>query len=620
MFQSIFSRLSSVFGGKSSTPPEYHLVEVVRIAPNRFKVSSLKLSNPVVLIHGRRSNLFLVLKEGNSQSLFVRGSNNYGELGIGERRKEVNDLEEVFKITDSEIKFVKSGGRHSILVVRKEGQDEIYSCGYNNYSQCGIKVFHKPGWYDNYDSDTTTENKEYVNSWSKGEWPPKKYINKRRKRNIMKSTKNSSSQLSSQSISARQTDVQFDIELISQPQEPNLFQSTQDVDTTDLDQFISNSNIALGSLDEVVTSQNSNITSKEIDVSSPIRRHSLRRSSSNGIDQLDESGKASQSVGTDTNVESSSQRSRSNSVLSSDSEEESLEDWRIKLIECGACHTVIVTESNRIFVRGYNEMGMCGLGNTEHAFEWEELISSNLQGEEIRHIATQCFSTFFLTATNNIYVCGYRMHGRGSARMDCNLVPTRISYPFPGPITHLEAGEDHVLVVTEDSNLYACGTNRHFECGFDNNHNRHEFEKVNSDILNSIDTIKKITCGVNNSLLISTDGKLRAFGEFFSKLDDDEYLLIDDGYFHDATILNDRFIFIRSTVPDLNHIRDDWSVIQSSIHHNKVEQSVEAFIPTPADFQRTSNFQEHKKSPRKRKFESVHNEEAQVHLKRIRQE
>ena len=123
-------------------------------------------------------------------------------------------------------------------------------------------------------------------------------------------------------------------------------------------------------------------------------------------------------------------------------------------------------------------------------------------------------------------------------------------------------------------------------------------DKVQKYKKNKGKKIESVSCGVSNSLLLTSDGKIRPFGDFFSSLHENEFISLDEGYVKFITMLDDRFVFIRSLDP-IPGKEDDWHEIKRKNFESSkkyVTMGVEASIPTPTDATRKSNFQTEKNS------------------------
>ncbi|KAJ5070489.1 btk-binding protein-related [Anaeramoeba ignava] len=103
----------------------------------------LMMKNVSKIFSGNSS--FHVFLLNSNQELFVCGWNNYGQVGLGESRKEESKIQKLTKIQNipkGKIIDIKSGYFHSIMLIENENENEnpkrkLYSCGYSRYNGLG---------------------------------------------------------------------------------------------------------------------------------------------------------------------------------------------------------------------------------------------------------------------------------------------------------------------------------------------------------------------------------------------------------------------------------------------------------------------------------------------------
>eukprot|EP01084_Bolivina_argentea_P248770 416198_1 len=86
------------------------------------------------------------------------------------------------------------------------------------------------------------------------------------------------------------------------------------------------------------------------------------------------------------------------------------ENISIKRINCGGCFTIITDQNDNVWCTGYNTNGQLGLGNFEdniQKFIQNKYFNNN--NINIKSIMTNayCYTSFFLSQTNNLYGCGW---------------------------------------------------------------------------------------------------------------------------------------------------------------------------------------------------------------------
>ncbi|KAJ5075755.1 pep-cterm sorting domain-containing protein [Anaeramoeba ignava] len=102
------------------------------------------MKNVSKIFTGNSSNHIFLLN--SNQKLFGCGWNEYGQLGLGESRKEekIDKLTKIQNIPKGKIIDIQSGCIHSIMLIENENENpkrKLYSCGSNAYS--GIDTNHK---------------------------------------------------------------------------------------------------------------------------------------------------------------------------------------------------------------------------------------------------------------------------------------------------------------------------------------------------------------------------------------------------------------------------------------------------------------------------------------------
>ncbi|KAJ5073290.1 btk-binding protein-related [Anaeramoeba ignava] len=101
----------------------------------------LMMKNVSKIFSGNYSNHVIFLN--SNQELFVCGYNKYGQLGLGESRKEeekIHKLTQIQNIPKGKIIDIQYGWAHSIMLIEDENQNpkrKLYSCGDYEYNGLG---------------------------------------------------------------------------------------------------------------------------------------------------------------------------------------------------------------------------------------------------------------------------------------------------------------------------------------------------------------------------------------------------------------------------------------------------------------------------------------------------
>ncbi|KAJ5076271.1 hypothetical protein M0811_06267 [Anaeramoeba ignava] len=112
---------------------------------NKTEKPVLMMKNVSKIFSG--NNSFYVFLLNSNQELFGCGDNRWGQLGLGESRKEEIAIKKLIKIQNipkDKIIDIQCGFKHSIILIENENQNEnentkrkLYSCGYWRYNGLG---------------------------------------------------------------------------------------------------------------------------------------------------------------------------------------------------------------------------------------------------------------------------------------------------------------------------------------------------------------------------------------------------------------------------------------------------------------------------------------------------
>ncbi|KAJ5067357.1 btk-binding protein-related [Anaeramoeba ignava] len=107
----------------------------------KTKKPILMMKNVSKIFTGNISNSVFLLN--SNQELFVCGYNGYGQLGLGESRKEETEIQKITKIQNipkGKIIDIQFGEFHSIMLIENENEKnkrKLYSCGDYHYNGLG---------------------------------------------------------------------------------------------------------------------------------------------------------------------------------------------------------------------------------------------------------------------------------------------------------------------------------------------------------------------------------------------------------------------------------------------------------------------------------------------------
>jgi alpha-tubulin suppressor-like RCC1 family protein len=182
-------------------------------------------------------------------------------------------------------------------------------------------------------------------------------------------------------------------------------------------------------------------------------------------------------------------------------------DKQIIDISYGSYHVLALTKTGKCYSWGKNGAGQLGNGTKIH--DYKPKLINNLLHENVIQIACGFDHSFVLTNSGELYGFGYN----GDGRIDCEntenqLNPIKIKKFNNEKIVRILCGRTHSIAVTNVQMYYSWGFNLVCQYGFGNAIHQKFPKKTN---LNNTQ-IKKISCGRDHYLLLTTDGDIYAFG------------------------------------------------------------------------------------------------------------
>ena len=196
----------------------------------------------------------------------------------------------------------------------------------------------------------------------------------------------------------------------------------------------------------------------------------------------------------------------------------------IASIDCGTFYTMAIDTDGDLWATGSN--GISGvLGNNSEDDQLTFIKIDIPDNKEVATVSAGERHTLFVTADGKLYGMGDRTGGvlilpiGSGTDWEENTylrVPTLLSDALPA-IRSISAGKNHSLVVTTNNELYSFGLQNYGSLG----NGVHDFGialftpyKVTDSLLlnNNINAVQKAIAGVNNTLILKTDGTLLAVG------------------------------------------------------------------------------------------------------------
>ena len=177
----------------------------------------------------------------------------------------------------------------------------------------------------------------------------------------------------------------------------------------------------------------------------------------------------------------------------------------IKQIRCGMCFTVCVTCDGNLYTFGFNNNGQLGT---------EPKLSRSFPKEidSLRNVDfVECGGEFVISKTldNNVYVWGANKHGQlGTGDTESKMFPFKLE-SFKESIADIKCGMNHTLILTNNQEIFSCGSNQFGKLGRDTGENDYSSSFIK---IPSLSEIRRIGCGDEHSVCINVFKDFFVFG------------------------------------------------------------------------------------------------------------
>ena len=177
-----------------------------------------------------------------------------------------------------------------------------------------------------------------------------------------------------------------------------------------------------------------------------------------------------------------------------------------KQIACGDQYSMAIGDDGNLYIWGSNGHGELGDGTGT-----KSLLPKKLElaiSVKPTQIAAGQDSVLAMGDDNNLYTWGYNYHGEiGNGTTINKPTPTKVSLPVGVKPTQITSGGWHSMVICDDNNLYTWGSDSYGQLG--RNGDNTIPQKV---ILPNGVKPKEIACGNDNSMVIGDDKNLYVWG------------------------------------------------------------------------------------------------------------
>ncbi|KAL8617882.1 hypothetical protein ACOMHN_016538 [Nucella lapillus] len=180
---------------------------------------------------------------------------------------------------------------------------------------------------------------------------------------------------------------------------------------------------------------------------------------------------------------------------------------RVLHLACGDEHSILVAESGRVFVFGPNDWGQLGMGELRVATR--PMCIKSLKHERCTLAACGRSHTLIATESGRLYACGANGEGQlGVVGVRESRVPVHIASVRPASWTKLAAGCEHSMALSEEGQVWVWGSNGEGQLGLEG--------RREAGVPIPLDIGQPVTCiaaGYYHSALVTESGELWTWGE-----------------------------------------------------------------------------------------------------------
>jgi len=198
-------------------------------------------------------------------------------------------------------------------------------------------------------------------------------------------------------------------------------------------------------------------------------------------------------------------------------------DERIVRVGAGQMHTLAITETGKILCWGQNSYGNCATGEvTEDAVLLPTVIKTVgtvLEGKTVRDVSGGRLNSLALSTEGKVFGWGSQFHGQlGNG----NFSQGEYIFPFPVQaenmdginVTHVSSGDTFTLMLSEEGQVYACGSNFYGQLGLGQNESLDIFYPTLVDTATYLQgrRVVQVSAGGKHSLMLTDEGKVFGMG------------------------------------------------------------------------------------------------------------
>eukprot|EP01083_Nonionella_stella_P313022 1121743_1 len=187
---------------------------------------------------------------------------------------------------------------------------------------------------------------------------------------------------------------------------------------------------------------------------------------------------------------------------------ESVAKHHIKHVSCGGYHNCVISNDDKVFTWGLNDVRQCGLGSNEDKIS----TPSELNEVAVGYSACGEYHTLLLTTKGLVLSCGYGCYGQlGHGDWQNQILPKIIEAISTKCMVHIACGWYHSLCIDKDGILYTWGDGADGRLGH-NDTKQVNIPKVVEFFVHYKIKITSCDGGDEHSAAIASTGELFMFG------------------------------------------------------------------------------------------------------------
>jgi hypothetical protein len=191
---------------------------------------------------------------------------------------------------------------------------------------------------------------------------------------------------------------------------------------------------------------------------------------------------------------------------------EQLSDQQIIEFANSRFHCIERNSSEKVYCWGWNSLEELGIGSQDESYR-KPILNQYLKNEFVVDISCGVQHSLVLTNCGEVYAWGSNYYGQiGNGCNSDQSIPIKVKGFNNERVVMISCGGWHSMALTECGHVYSWGANYYGQLGIGNNHsNEPKFVAVVDENKCNV-FIEKISCGLDHSLLLSSDGNIYAFG------------------------------------------------------------------------------------------------------------